>query len=185
MCPGEKAPSPSAVVTYDRPVILRCTKNLLAVLGPHRIDGALAGPDGEDWYANLLRWDRRKCLLVTHAATLFTAVQADVHASDLRATQQLVVGIVERELASEGLPADVFGSLSATTLRIGKTADRSVVGCMNDMAFRCETTIAGHGGLANTDLTALNRTLRRNINSATGYQRPIDLTTARLDAPTL
>jgi hypothetical protein len=46
---------------------------------------------------------------------------------------------------------------------------------MNDTAFLCETTIGDSGGLARTGLAALNRTLRRNINSARGYQRPIDL----------
>ena len=43
-------------------------------------------PDGEDWYANLLVLDRRKCLLLTHPSTLFTVFEPDVraaaHASD-------------------------------------------------------------------------------------------------------
>ena len=34
---------------------------------------------------------------------------------------------------------------------LAKTADRSVLGCMNDMAFRCEHAIADAGGLARTD----------------------------------
>jgi hypothetical protein len=32
-------------------------------------------PDPEDWYANLLWFERRKCLLLTHSATLFAAAQ--------------------------------------------------------------------------------------------------------------
>jgi hypothetical protein len=35
-------------------------------------------PDLEDWYANLLWFDRRKCPLLTHSATLFTIFEADV-----------------------------------------------------------------------------------------------------------
>jgi hypothetical protein len=46
---------------------------------------------------------------------------------------------------------------------------------MNDMAFRCEHAIADAGGLARTDLPELNRSLRRNINSARGYRPPIEL----------
>ena len=49
---------------------------------------------------------------------------------------------------------------------------------MNDMAFRCEHAIADAGGLARTDLAELNRSLRRNINSARGYCPPIELAAA-------
>jgi hypothetical protein len=48
-------------------------------------------------------------------------------------------------------------------LVIAKTADRSVLGCMTSLDDR-----------------ALNRRLRRNINSARDYQRPIDLVRERL-----
>jgi len=41
-------------------------------------------------------------------------------------------------------------------------------------------TIAGAGGLARTDLAGLNRSLRRNINSARGYCPPIELAARRL-----
>jgi hypothetical protein len=49
---------------YDRLVILRCTRKLLAVIRLPVADPAPA-PDAEDWYANLLWFDRRKCLLLT------------------------------------------------------------------------------------------------------------------------
>ena len=69
-------------------MILRCTRKLLTVLGPAAAEPAPA-PDPGDWYANLLRFDRRTCLLLTHSATLFTIFEADVTASGLRATRQL------------------------------------------------------------------------------------------------
>ncbi len=47
----------------------------------------------------------RKCLLLTHSATLFTIFEADVTASSLRATRQLVTGLIGRELRREDLPA--------------------------------------------------------------------------------
>lgn len=168
--------------TYDRSVILRCTRKLLAVIGSAGVDGAAPVADGEDWYGNLLWCERRKCLLVTHAATLFTAVKADVRVSDFRATLPLVVGLIERELVNEGLPADTFGDLGAATVRIARTADRAVVGCMNDMAYLWQAAVARDGGLNKADLAAVNRALRRNINSSRGYQRPIDLTVDRLNA---
>jgi len=43
-----------------------------------------------------------------------------------------------------------------------------------------EHVIAGAEGLAGTDLGELNRSLRRNINSACGYRPPIGLTARRV-----
>jgi hypothetical protein len=159
-------------------VILRCTRKLLVVVGSPVADPVPAR-DPEDWYANLLWFDRRKCLLLTHAATLFTIFEADVPASSLRATRQLVMGLIGRELRREDLPAATFGDLEQEVL-LAKTADRSVLGWMNDMAFLCEHVIAEAGGLAGTDLDQLNRSLRHRINSARGYRPPIELTARRL-----
>ena len=92
-------------------MVLRCTKKLLAVLGAGRAAEPGPAPDAGDWYANLLWFDRRKCLLLTHAATLFSIFEADVRAVDLRATRRLVTELVERELRREGLPTATFSDL--------------------------------------------------------------------------
>jgi len=109
-------------------------------------------PGPEDWYANLLWFERRKCLLLTHSATLFTIFEPDVTAASLRATHQLVADLIGQELRREGLPAGTFGVLKQEDVLLAKTADRSIPGCMNDMAFMCEHAIAEAGGLARTDL---------------------------------
>jgi hypothetical protein len=167
------------IPAYDRLVILRCTSKLLAVIGPPLAAKPAPEPDAEDWYANLLWFDRRKCLLLTHAGTLFSIFEANVSAPGLRATGPFVSRLIERELACEGLPSALFAGLEPRDLILAKTADRSVLGCMNDMAFLCRYTIAESGGLMRTDLGALNQLLRRNINSARGYQPPIELAARR------
>ncbi len=114
-------------------MILRSTKKLLAVLGASRVAEPGPTPDAEDWFDR--RWfDRRTCLLLTHAATLFSIFEADVRAVDLRAARRLVTELVERELRREGLPPATFGNLRSQELILAKTADRSVLGCMNDTA---------------------------------------------------
>jgi hypothetical protein len=160
-------------------VILRCTKKLLTVIRPQQLIDCM--PDGEDWYANLLWLSSRKCLLLTHAATLFTVFETDVRAAELRDPGRLVTGLITRELLREQLPADTFGSPDPASVILAKTADRSILGCMNDMAFMCETMTTRSGGLADTDIADLNQALRRNINSARGYQPPIELTVQRMD----
>jgi len=163
-------------------VILRCTKKLLAIIGPSLAAEPAPAPNGEDWYANLLWFNGRKCLLLAHSATLFSIFEADVRAADLRATGLLVTRLIRRELRSEGLPPSTFADPDPERVILAKTADRSVLGCMNDMAFLCEHAISGSGGLQSTDIAALNRSLRRNVNSARGYRPPIQLTIARLAA---
>ena len=160
-------------------MILRCTKKLLTVIGAKLVAQPALVPDAEDWYANLLWLSRRKCLLLTHAATLFSIFEADVSASDLRATSSLVTRLIRRELLAEGLPSSTFTDLEPERVILARTADRSVLGCMNDMAFLCENAVTRSGGLSRTDFAALNRSLRRNINSARGYRPPIELTAER------
>lgn len=159
-------------------MILRCTKKLLDVIRPAQL--ATENPDGNDWYGNLLVLDRRKCLLITHADTLFTIFEPDVRAPNPRSTHDLVAGLIRRELLAETLPVRTFGDLGTEEFLIAKTADRSVLGCMNDMAYLCKDAVARDGSLASTDVSSLNRHLRRNINSARDYQRPIDLVLERI-----
>ena len=159
-------------------MVLRCTKKLLDVLRPPEVSAL--EPCDEDWYANLLVLDRRKCLLLTHAATLFSVFESDVRVGQLRSTREFVSGLLERELQEESLPTDSFGDTRSEALVIAKTTDRRVLGCMNDMAFLAEVAVGQSGGLACLDERALNRRLRRNINSARDYQRPIDLARGRL-----
>jgi hypothetical protein len=164
-------------------VLLRCTKKLLVVLGPGFVVKSAAVVDPQDWYANLVSFGGRKCLLLTQAATLFTILAPDVRAPDLRSLQAFVVGLLERELAAENLPTDTFGRLSDEALRIATTADRSVLGCMNDMVSLAGELIARDGGLTHTNIGSVNRALRRNITSSRGYARPIDLALTRVSRP--
>ncbi len=160
-------------------MILRCTRKLLDLIRPAALAEDAPGP--EDWYANLLWLDGRKCLLLTHAATLFTVFEPDVRAAGLRDTRTTVTGLIVRELAREGLPADTFGELATATVALAKTADRSVLGCMNDMAYYSEAIVYQAGGLAAADLAGINRALRRNILSARAYRQPIELAAERLE----
>ena len=59
-------------------------------------------------------------------------------ASGLRA--MLITGLISRELRREDLPPATFGSLDQQELLLAKTADRSVLGCMTDMARLCRST---------------------------------------------
>ena len=71
-----------------------------------------------------------------------------MHAAGLRDPGRLVAGLIRRELAREGLPEDTFGRLDPDEVVLARIADRSVLGCMNDMAFLCEVAVNRSAGLA-------------------------------------
>jgi hypothetical protein len=85
-------------------VVLRCTVRLLDLLGKRDVTLVDDVPSDEDWYANLLWIDRRKCLLLTHSGTLFPLFAADVRKGDLRFLGPLVVDLVQTALGQEQFP---------------------------------------------------------------------------------
>jgi hypothetical protein len=161
-------------------MMLRLTAKALALLGNERATLTTSQADDEDWYLNLVWVDGRKCLLLTHAATLFSVFAADVRVSDLRPIGRFVAQLIKAELRSEALPDDCFGALDPDHVQIGKTADRSVLGVMNDLAFLVKATVADAGGLYDCNISDLNRSLRRGIYNRTGYVTAMDLVAARL-----
>lgn len=170
-----------AAVTTLGSVVLRCTRKLLALLGKSSVALVEAPPSEDDWYANLLWYDRRKCLLVVHAGTLFPVFVADVHAPALRPIEQKIVGLIEGALLEEGLPADALGPLDPDYVQVAKTASRHVLGVMNEMAFECGWQIDQAGGLWNVELDELNHHLRRSLHSRNGdYHEPLRLALERL-----
>ena len=155
-------------------MILRCTVRLQALVGrPDRQEDP--GPSEEDWYANVVMIERRKCLLITHAATLFSVFAPDVRAAQLRPVGPYVVERIVSQLSAEGLDEHALGELDPARVTIAKTADRSVLGCMNDLALTCQLAAEDAGGLARVDLSGLHRVLQRHIYAARGYVPAIDL----------
>jgi hypothetical protein len=171
--------------SQDRALTLRCTGKVLKLLNrtPTRPDLSSAAPRDDDWYIKLIWLDRRKCLLMTHAGTLFSVLAVDIRQAELNQFGLLAVALIERELRAEGLAINTFGQLDRAESQVAKTASRSVLGCMNDISFICKIAVIESRGLAYCDIAALNQELRRNINSARGYARPIDLAAGWPGAP--
>ncbi len=161
-------------------MILRCTGRMLDLLGGRAVTLTEAPPNDDDWYVNLLWFDRRKCLLLTHAGTLFSVFVAGIRKADLRPIAPYVVRVIEAELRSETLPPDTLGWLDPDAVRLAKTASRSVLGFMNDIAVHLRYQAADAGGLSRCDIGALNHRLRRTLHNRGGYATPIELVAQQL-----
>ena len=159
-------------------MILRCTKKIIDLVGLGPKDLATIEPGDEDWYANLLWLDRRKCLLLAHAGTLFSVFASDVRKASLVPLAEVVIGQIHHQLAMENLPPNALGELDPGSVRLARTANRAVLGYMNEMARYCEYAVADQGGLGRCDVDSLNRGLRRELHLSRrppGYFVPIDL----------
>jgi hypothetical protein len=151
---------------------------MLALLGKS-IELAEPPPRDEDWYANILWLERHKCLLLTHAGTLFSVFVPDVRVSQLRPLGPYAVGVIQAALRSEGLPAHTLGVLDPAAVEVARTASRSVLGFMNDMAVHIDYAVASAGGFGRCDADAIGRQLRRTPYNRGGYLYPIDLVVGR------
>jgi hypothetical protein len=141
-------------------------------------------PADDDWYLNLLWIDRQKCILLTHADTLFSIFRADVRRADLRPIGNYLVAAVESELRAENLPTDTFSKLQPGSVQLARTASRSILGFMNEMAFELRYLIADAGGLGRSDIDILNHGLRRTLRNRGEYVRPIELVARQLTSRT-
>lgn len=158
-------------------MIVRCTAQARALLGVREL--AEVEPGDDDWYLNLLWFDRSKCLLLAQVGTLFPVFVADVRKADLTPLDLWLANVVRRELNAEGLPDDVLGEVVPPVV-VAKTSSRQMLGFMNEMARFAEYAIADAGGLARCDIAELNREQRRMLHNRDGrYATPLDLVAER------
>src|SRR6266849_783495 len=74
---------------------------MLDLLGSRSLTLSVLPPTDDDWYLNLLWIDRQKCILLTHAGTLFSVFRAGVRSADLRPLGTYLVDAIETELRAE------------------------------------------------------------------------------------
>lgn len=156
-------------------MIVRCTKKMLDLLGGRSVTVGEFPATDQDWYLDLLWIDRRKCLLLTHAGTLFSVFQAGVRSAELRPPGPYLMAAVQAELSAERLPPDTFGPLQPDDVRVARTVSRSMMGFMNQMTVEIRYQVMRSDNVRNCDINALNHQLRRTLRNRGGYVRPIDL----------
>jgi hypothetical protein len=148
--------------------ILRCTKKLLSELKVTPEDCSTPLNDLSSWHANLIRVDRRKCILFTHDKTLFSFFVPGLTKPDFQRIRYVFGQNLFKNLVREALPQlqiELFLD-DIRDIQFAITNNRSVLGSMNDLIFQLKYKIADNGGLANTDIMELNHDLNRIPMSA-------------------
>ena len=147
---------------------LRCTKKLLAELKIKPSDDVQPPSDFSSWHANLLRIERRKCVLFTHDQSLYTFFIPGLKKLHFQRFDEIFQQNLFKNLVEEELPQKHIEMFLDDTqeIKICKTSNRSVLGSMNDLAFQLQWYIADEGGLEYTDILKLNHDLKRIPMSA-------------------
>jgi hypothetical protein len=148
--------------------ILCCTKKLLTELKTKPSEEIISSNELGSWHANLLRIDRRKCILFTHDATLYSFFVPGLKKPQFENVREVFGQNLFKNLLWENIPQNQIEIVLEENreIIIAKTNNRSVLGSMNDLAFQLKYRIGAMGGLANVDLTELNRELKRIPMSA-------------------
>jgi len=160
--------------------LLHCTRKLLKELDvplvePDKIPQPTEGLG--HWYANLLRIDKRKCLLFTNEKSLYTFLIPKVLNANLKNIEEEFLINLSYNLQGEGFGIEVISRVMQEYQEIGfaKTVSKKVLGSMNQLAFEYEVFIQGKEGLENIRILEMNRDINRTILKGIKYLHPIEV----------
>jgi hypothetical protein len=150
--------------------VLRCTLKLMKELGVVPSTVTESGGNLVSWHANLLRLERRKCVLFTNDTTLYSIFVPGLRKPQFRGIadvfgQALFRSLRLAEFTQTQIEA-ALGECGGVDLQIAKTNDRLVLGSMNDLAYQIEWMISSQGGLERCAVDDINQRLNRIPMSA-------------------
>lgn len=155
------------------PSLIRCTQKLLSEIPDRLIDPSISG---ESWHANLLRIDRRKCVLFTHDATLYSVFVPGLRKPEFEHLDEVFGQRLFKALLWDEFPQTQIERMleACRTTRFTRSNNRSVLGSMNDIRFHIGVNVEHDGGLTNIDLADLHHRLNHIPMGAIGYGYPVE-----------
>ena len=152
-------------------MIIRCTQKLIKELRVKPVE-----PDEvtelESWHANLLRIEKRKCVLFTHDATLFSFFVPGLRRPEFdHLNIAFGEGLFRTMRLFDFTQTQIEQMLELSRhISYAKTNNRSVLGSMNDLTLHIEYYIADDGGLDTADLATMHQRINEIPFKAVGYK---------------
>jgi hypothetical protein len=160
-------------------ILIHCTQKLLKELGNPPLQSMegipITGGLG-NWYCNLLRIDRRKCLLLTNEKTLYSFLIPGVKKESLKNLLDEFLINLNLNLQAEGFGLKVINKVMQEYLeiRFAKTVSKKVLGQMNQLAFEYEVLVQVEEGLEKVKILEMNRHINRTIMKGIKYLHPVE-----------
>ncbi|MBI5847738.1 MAG: hypothetical protein HZB31_07300 [Nitrospirae bacterium] len=159
--------------------LIHCTAKLLKELG----NPPLQNPDSPtpeglgNWYANLLRIDRRKCILFTNEKTLYSFLITKVKKENLQNIFDEFLFNLNMNLQAEGFSLEVITKVMSeyTDMGFAKTASKTVLGAMTQLMFEIEILIEMKEGLENVKVLEMNKNINRSLMRGSRHLHPIEM----------
>ena len=148
--------------------IIHCTQKLLKEMeNPPLVDIHADTAGLGNWYANIIRIDRKKCLLFTNEKTLYSFLIPNVRKANLRNIVEEFLVNLSFNLQAEGFGLDVVSKIMQGYQDIGfaKTASKKILGSMNQIAFEYEIRVQMKEGLGNVRILEANKDMNRTLRS--------------------
>ena len=168
---------------------IRCTKKVLDQFGLGKTPSELKPPDSMlgNWYANLIKIDRRKTLLFMSERSYLSFIIFGVRKDNAKDLAQVFLRGLAQLLTLEGFDESDVNRVLKDYDRVEytKTGNRKALGNLNDLARQYEHCIYYDGGLKTADIwdiiQSTNRMPQRNLNWAFS----IDIATEIIHGKTL
>ncbi|HZW84206.1 MAG TPA: hypothetical protein VFF14_12395 [Candidatus Deferrimicrobium sp.] len=160
--------------------LLHCTAKLLKELGnPHLQNPDTPNPEGlGNWYANLLRIDRRKCILFTNEKTLYSFLIAGVKKENLTNIFDEFLMNLNFNLQAEGFSLAVINRVMTeyTEMGFAKTSSKTVLGAMTQITFEAEYLIYHrYEGMDGGKILKVNKDINRSLMRGDRHLHPIEM----------
>ena len=158
---------------------LRCTKKAQDALGLKSAD--LSEPSGENfalgnWYVNFFTQNKRKCLFVMEETTLSSFVLVGLRKEHVKDIGKMFKNGVVKLLELECFPPENICAFENAPEQVifTKTANKKLLGNMNDLMSLYERFIYNDGGINNCDLSAIIMKINRIPQKKLDWKYSID-----------
>jgi len=153
-------------------MLLRCTRKLIKTYDLSISDSTKTEGILQEWYANLIYFNRKKCILFTESETLYNLFLQNVKKSEITN----LPGIFKNKLKDSLIKINIYPDLINSYIRqlngmtFSKTKSRSVLGSMNEYVQYYKIGIAQAGGLGRCDIDKLIYESNNMIMGALDYR---------------
>jgi hypothetical protein len=160
--------------------LIHCTAKLIKELGTPSLENPNTSPNLEgfgNWYANILRTDRKKCLLFTNEKTLYSFLIPNVLKKNIRNIVDEFLINLNLNLQAEGFSLEIINRVMHEYTEIGfaKTASKHVLGAMTQLMFEYEVLIEMKEGLENVNVLEMNKDINRSLMRGSRHLHPIEM----------
>jgi hypothetical protein len=160
--------------------LIHCTAKLLKELGNPPLQTHVTEADVQglgNWYANLLRIDRRKCILFTNEKTLYSFLIPRVKKENLKNIIDEFLFNLNMNLQAEGFSLEVITKVMTEYTEIGfaKTSSKTVLGAMTQLMFEYEVFVQMKEGLENVKILEINKAINRSLMRGSRHLHPIEM----------